>query len=631
MGTEISKVCNVVVPLSQEESALCRDKDTIRVGDYFFHGDDLIHISQIKESEYGIRVCYDCVQDLERNMIYESYGSELLDEFIKSHRNRYVPDPNLLYQQAEGFSDGTFVPDGLSVANDEVSQDENASVTELATMRSASQLEAIVQRSRLLERRLDDLVTMSKYRSEVLRRRMQEKLNSLQQAAAVYRKQLKKALSVLSMIQLYLGEDQTVEQVLIGEPAGMDVPLTLHQQVLFMAEECQILSDGGIDASRIDEFVEWLKADNHVDLILPDAKGIVAMKPSRFTKQYGDARYEEMMRMWNRHTYFLVRNGGNVYLLESDHIEVSERMFPRRKEMQEIMDRMYATELVYDKENYQSELERKDEKYRRIVIFLQGLLDSTEILQPIRQGINLFNPDSAEGAFRLVYDDEPSLTDGHESFKDWSARINSTLKRGSRIVFVRNENRIGYGSSYAYKDFIERHFLLEYSEYTMPAIPESGVYTLEECETSSGKRLGFKYLPYDRYDWRKRSHRVTYLLSYDDLYLNYDRMSLVEVDYYLHARHKRKDYLIILPMMIEMRKELRKEQAEEDAFCQMLQGKLLSQGVDLERSAKLISEAIDWWKYKTITKRPIRSDDAKAMRMIEGRVKVLLSGGQEGE
>lgn len=627
MNADLSKVNQLEVPLSQEERALCRDQETVRVGDHFFHSDQLIRISRIEDTEQGRRVYYDCVEDLEHNEIFQSYGSELLDVFIFSHRNSFVPDPSRLYRQAVGFSEGSFVPEELMDLPQEETELPDSSVTDLAACTSAETLEAMAQRSRLMERRMNDLIAMSNYHATVLRRRMQEKVGALRDAASHYRKQLRKAISILSMIQLYLGEDQTVEQVLSGEPAGADVPLTLHQQVLFMAEECAILTDGGIDANRVDEFVDWLKVDRHIDLILPDPKGIVALKPSRFTKRYGDPEYEAMMRTWNRHTFFLIRNGENVYLLESDHIEVSERMFPRRKEMQEIMDRIHSQEPAIRKKDCQIEFESKDERYRRIVIFLQGLLDSTEILHPIRPGINLFHPDSAEGTFRLVYDDEPSLTDGHVPFKEWRDQINASLKRGSRIVFVRNTWDLNLHRSYEIGRFIQSHFLRPYSDYNMPEIPQSGVYTLEEIPTCSRERLGFKYLPERRYFWDGEcTRRVTYLLDYDDLYLNYDGMSLEDVDYYLNSRLERKHYLNVLPTLIEMRKALRKEQAEEQAFRQMLQGRLLSKGISEVRSEEAIELGIEWWKYKTIRKRPISSDDAKAMRMIERWVNRYLFG-----
>lgn len=93
MNADLTKFNQVEVPLSQEERTLCRDQETIRVGDHFFHGDQLLRISRIEETEQGRRVYYDCVEDLERNEVIHPYGSELLDVFISSHRDRFVPDP----------------------------------------------------------------------------------------------------------------------------------------------------------------------------------------------------------------------------------------------------------------------------------------------------------------------------------------------------------------------------------------------------------------------------------------------------------------------------------------------------------------------------------------------------------
>ena len=41
---------------------------------------------------------------------------------------------------------------------------------------------------------------------------------------------------------------------------------------------------------------------------------------------------------------------------------------------------------------------------------------------------------------------------------------------------------------------------------------------------------------------------------------------------------------------------------------------------------KIVLEALQWWKYKNIWKRPVREDDSKALRMIESRVKKNIKG-----
>ena len=113
MSNDLSKTTKVEVPLSREELALSRDTETIREGDYFFHCGGIIRVTQIADSERGTMVSFASIDDLERDVVTESYGSAYLDVFIKEHRNCYIPDPFKLYQQAVGFQHGSYVPEEM--------------------------------------------------------------------------------------------------------------------------------------------------------------------------------------------------------------------------------------------------------------------------------------------------------------------------------------------------------------------------------------------------------------------------------------------------------------------------------------------------------------------------------------
>jgi len=41
------------------------------------------------------------------------------------------------------------------------------------------------------------------------------------------------------------------------------------------------------------------------------------------------------------------------------------------------------------------------------------------------------------------------------------------------------------------------------------------------------------------------------------------------------------------------------------------------------KDEKSVWEAVEWWKYKNKWKRPIEQNDAKALRMIEKRLKKI--------
>jgi len=91
-------------------------------------------------------------------------------------------------------------------------------------------------------------------------------------------------------------------------------------------------------------------------------------------------------------------------------------------------------------------------------------------------------------------------------------------------------------------------------------------------------------------------------------------MSLDDVEYYINNRYERKDYLEILPILYTIKKERLEEIKQEKDFVKAMADR---NNVPEEK----VWEAVNWWKNKVIWKRPIREDDAKAWRMIKGRIK----------
>lgn len=397
-----------------------------------------------------------------------------------------------------------------------------------------------------------------------------------------------------------------------------------------MDEECGIITDGGIDIERIEEFDRWLIQGKHLNSILPDLKGIVALKPRRFRKQYGVPYYDSMMAHWNRHTFFLIRNGENIYRIDSEHIEVTERLFPLRSEMQQLYD-LTAQSTDCNQEEYSKRIQTANERYHRIILFIQGLIDHTIVFSPVPQGINLFKPDSYAGWINLIYDDEASLTDGRQSFENWIKQINTSIRRGSRIVYCQPDRRIiGWGKGCLTR-FANSHLLrYYYNDHAVPEMPISGVYTVDSIIHEGNDYLAFRYNPKDDVYcsdyYGERRNRLTFRLRSGDIYLNYDGISLEEIEYYLNSRLERKSYLEILPVLLEVRKSLQAEQQQEDAFRLMMIGELQQAGISIADAKTRITEAIDWWKYKNIWKRPISNDDAKALRMIKQRVLKSVRG-----
>ncbi len=85
----------------------------------------------------------------------------------------------------------------------------------------------------------------------------------------------------------------------------------------------------------------------------------------------------------------------------------------------------------------------------------------------------------------------------------------------------------------------------------------------------------------------------------------------------------------MLPLLFEIREQKLKELADEKEFVKLMLGEMDKAKIEKSRDGRTLEEhawdAIDWWKMKTIEKRPLTKDDAKAYRMIKGR---LTSGNQ---
>lgn len=124
--------------------------------------------------------------------------------------------------------------------------------------------------------------------------------------------------------------------------------------------------------------------------------------------------------------------------------------------------------------------------------------------------------------------------------------------------------------------------------------------------------------------YRTRKNRVSFLvyLNHDNNIINFDGLTISDIDYYLNTREHRKGYLHMMPVLIGLKKMLLEEQEHEDGFILMLQNKLIAKEYSEERAKEKIQETITWWKTKNKWKRPLSQNDAKALRMIEKRLKI---------
>ena len=160
-----------------------------------------------------------------------------------------------------------------------------------------------------------------------MERRMLAELAPLEEQAA----RLKDGIGALN---LYLGRDEWIETLRTGAPADVSVPLTIRQSVLAMDEESALnAEDGGIDFKSVHLFDEWILGDpSRLDQVLPEQRGVVAIMARRTDVDYGNPWENKAKNERNHETWWLIRNGENLYRIVISEFSVGARLIPRADE-----------------------------------------------------------------------------------------------------------------------------------------------------------------------------------------------------------------------------------------------------------------------------------------------------------
>ena len=477
-----------------------------------------------------------------------------------------------------------------SVFGEDDSEEEAVETTDLAlSMGKASLVDA--------ERQLQTTLNQMRIAERILKRKKWE----LQQFVSAQLAKIKQVQKVIGVIELYTGVYEEITQIQVGNPAAADVPVSFRQLLLYMDEEVGDYDDGGIDIKHIEDFDNWLLASaDNLNKVLPEIKGVVALRVRRDAKHYSS----NMIENWwcnrgNFLTYLLIRNGENIYRIWGD-IYISPRLFPRRREFEAMAEDTWESKKIDD----------QIFDYKRHAILLQGLLDRTDIFSPIDVNIKILDDKTWGGMLNFVFDDDMLLADGRQTWREWKRGINAKIEVGSRIFFI-----TGYDYNRHYK--IENRVCANYA----PS-PGEGVYEVVGPAniTYHGHKFKFIYNPgddiwdQDTFEYHERKKGIGFDFSpSDDMILNYDQISIEDIEFYLSSRVDRPNYLSMLPILREIRHRLLKEREFEAEFVKLVAGRL-------NADEQKVWRAINWWKYKNKWKRGLAKDDSKALRMIEQKV-----------
>ena len=452
--------------------------------------------------------------------------------FVETQRNRIsLRDLKEYYRKTLNvFSDLTDI-----IVNDQrqlLSQQFNniSSSTDLATVNNKSKDDLIAHshRMELLANRAEESQIILKCYIEYQKSLLNEQLKSFNDRVSQYKDKVREINQMISMIELYCGIEEEVRTIAIGEPASIDTKISIRQKILFMDEECAIsdvyghLKDG-FDYNNADDFCSWLKDNHNRDQVIPEQKAIVVLKPRRYNKDYRNSYDNAVLNQYNRESYILIRNGENLYLIFTENFYIYDTVFPSKDVAKKLFEKISTQDFhkKHGEVDYRSILERA----KTFAIFVQGILDRTTLLHPIKDNSNYF---TGNANVEFIYDDDNILSDNRPRYKKWVNEINKEIKVGSRIVFNKQQFLIDYRSIADYGECFKKY----YREF--PQIPEDGIYEVSEIVTDKyyGERICFKYKPGGQYysfteGYKDRTIAVTFCARRnDDWIINYDQLEL---------------------------------------------------------------------------------------------------------
>lgn len=303
----------------------------------------------------------------------------------------------------------------------------------------------------------------------------------MKEAMALMKEQVEKMRKVITLIGLYLGEDETVVEVKEGRKAPNNAPIHIFQRLLYADEEVGDprklggSCEHGINHENAStEFPKWLLGKStdpwyefNYQRLVPVQKGVVAVKISRQYRNYtADGWDNAIANDRDRRTFLVIRNGTCVWMVDSEH-NYGPRLFPANGEMEKLYDRIAAGTWQSEKEAAQKAIDELHAGYATKAVVLQGIVDRCGIFE-LPPHVKMLNPETHEGHITFIRDDEGGLGDGSESWNELRNRVNPGIRRGSRVVLT--------AASRSSDRFDERFS----DKNRLPSAPQTGLYSVEE-------------------------------------------------------------------------------------------------------------------------------------------------------
>jgi hypothetical protein len=415
--------------------------------------------------------------------------------------------------------EGGELPPQLAEEIEREQQQDSQASSQLVTSSNPDYLRGVAQRAERNANTAQVLEFAMQRNMTELRNRMSGMMSTLHEAMERFTVQMEKVHRLIITLELYLGVHESLIQIAEGAPAPLDASITLRQLVLYADEEFGDPTRGGLTFKELPEFDSWLVDSKAYQLLAPEQRCVVAIKPRRYNRRTasGDvmpSMQDEKGKALDGYTYLLIRNGDNLYRIQTPNVEVGNTLFPLRADFQKLLNRMNEVQEMEQKvlegevsewqlERLRNTVEGELHGYQKSVLLLQGLLFRTTVLHPLPPNLNLMKPETYGGMVQFVYDAEALLPSGRMSFNKWQDDINSRIQRGSRVLVA--IYKTSKGNYIENKSFKSRFTLANlYRDDSVPPLPDMGVYQVENYDSPSQEYV-YDDIPWDQAPKKERS------------------------------------------------------------------------------------------------------------------------------
>lgn len=575
------------------------------------------------ESHYGEELTWtssedEFFEDFEFSQEASDQRQKMLDEIVASAHEPLTMDQEVarelqaLQSNPQALLEG---PQGAKKATGDPGASESTDLACTPQERAAlAQRDQLAKVKSLVQRKRNEIVQ----RNKRMQLAMQEKTALMKAKMEGLMVMVKSMEYMVHAMNVYLGIGEEFGIVFEGDRAPETEKLVVRQLVLFADEECTLfVEEGGIDFRNFKDFINWMKEDwSRVESMLPEPKGVVAIKMRRSKKHYSDdPMVNAAMNEENKKTWFLVRNGKNLFYIWPE-FNVDERLFPTQRELDKIFmeDRLFGENerpIRPGEHRWVDAVDKADKKKKEMMVgllFLQGLMDRTDVFLPFAGNVrpNLADPEEHDRFVRYLRDAEMLIHDGRPSWREYQRTINSRLRKGCRVI-----------GRWPYND----------KEETARCTPSYHSPNDQECYTITRQDADGHYFkfPIEYYSETQRGtaqRNISWQIKdYDhSCFINIDEVNEADLLYYMQDRVNRHQYLEMFPVIKRALNHLRREREDEKPFRMLIAGEVKKKhGIDILWDDSQMDKMLNWWKFKSRERRSIHLDDAKAVRMIVTR------------